>query len=175
MSTQVAFLRAINVGGRQVKMTQLVKLFESIGLDAVTTYIASGNVRYRTRRTPAIVEPRIEAVLRDALGFEVETFVRTPKELVAVIRAAPFTQKEIAAAHAQMFCFLKESPSRGVATAIAALSCASDRFAVVGRELHWLRIVRESDPKVHRDVARTLGAPMTGRNLNTVHKMAEGA
>ncbi len=174
MSTHVAFLRAINVGGRQVKMAQLVGLFESLGLDAVTTHIASGNVRYRTRSSPATLEPRIEALLREALGFEVETFIRTPTELVAVIRAAPFTQKEIAAAHAQMFCFLKEAPTKAVGTAIAALSCASDRFAVVGRELHWLRVTRESDPKIHRAVEKALGVTMTGRNLNTVRKMAEG-
>ncbi|MBW3591848.1 MAG: DUF1697 domain-containing protein, partial [Actinobacteria bacterium] len=40
----VAFLRAINVGGRTVKMSELKSIFESMELADVATLIASGNV-----------------------------------------------------------------------------------------------------------------------------------
>ena len=40
----VALLRAINVGGRTVKMDRLRVLFEEMKLQNVQTYIASGNV-----------------------------------------------------------------------------------------------------------------------------------
>ncbi len=44
MPTYVAFLRAINVGGHNVKMEVLRALFEAQGYADVATFIASGNV-----------------------------------------------------------------------------------------------------------------------------------
>ena len=45
-----AFLRAINVGGRVVKMDRLRTLFEAAGLRGVETFIASGNVVFESGR-----------------------------------------------------------------------------------------------------------------------------
>ena len=39
-----AFLRAINVGGRTIKMERLRREFEVFGFPGVETFIASGNV-----------------------------------------------------------------------------------------------------------------------------------
>ena len=45
MPRYIAFLRAINVGGRHtVKMDFLRDFFESLGFSNVETFIASGNV-----------------------------------------------------------------------------------------------------------------------------------
>jgi len=45
----VAFLRAINVGGRTVKMDYLRSLFEDLGFADVETFIASGNVVFESK------------------------------------------------------------------------------------------------------------------------------
>ena len=44
MTTRVAFLRAVNLGRRTVKMARLVEVFEGLGYDDVWTYINSGNI-----------------------------------------------------------------------------------------------------------------------------------
>jgi uncharacterized protein (DUF1697 family) len=44
-----AFLRAINVGGRTVKMTRLRREFDLLGFSGVETFIASGNVVFEAR------------------------------------------------------------------------------------------------------------------------------
>jgi len=44
-----AFLRAINVGGKNlIKMEDLKKIFESLGFKNVRTYIQSGNVIFES-------------------------------------------------------------------------------------------------------------------------------
>ena len=48
MSRYIAFLKAINVGGHNVKMDQLRKIFESMQFKNVETFIASGNVIFET-------------------------------------------------------------------------------------------------------------------------------
>ncbi|HXV86130.1 MAG TPA: DUF1697 domain-containing protein [Gemmatimonadales bacterium] len=70
MKAYVAFLRAINVGGHVVTMDRLRHLFGELGLDGVATFIASGNVVFRTgARNTAALERRIAPHLEDALGY----------------------------------------------------------------------------------------------------------
>ena len=64
MPTYIALLRALNVGGRYYKMTDLRAHLDDSGLEDVETYIQTGNVRFRTlMRSPAKVESHVEAVL----------------------------------------------------------------------------------------------------------------
>lgn len=174
MPSQVAFLRAVNVGHRQVKMDRLRQVLSDLGLKGVQTHIASGNLWFDSRASGPRLETRIEGALAKAFGFEIETFVRSRDELGAVLDAVPFPGGEIGAAHALMICFLREAPDPGIGRAVAALGTGTDRFAVAGRELYWLRVVRESDPKLQKAVERLLQGPMTGRNVKTVCRMAAG-
>src|SRR6266545_8120025 len=77
MPRYVALLRAINVGGHNVKMEELRRQFERLGLSNVETFIASGNVLFDAKSSSvSALEHKIEAGLRTALGYEVATMVR---------------------------------------------------------------------------------------------------
>ena len=107
MSTCVAFLRAINVGGHTVKMDHLRTLFEKMGFTDVATFIASGNVMFSSRsRTPSL-EKKIETELEKALGYEVATFVRSMSEVVSIAEYQPFSSGEMESAGALNVAFLK--------------------------------------------------------------------
>ncbi len=114
MARYVAFLRAVNVGGRTVKMDELRALFTEVGLSEVESFIASGNVIFSTsaKATPAL-EQKIEARLLKALGYEVLVFVRTLTEVAAAAANEPFAAKHVAAAGAHVAAFLEESARRG--------------------------------------------------------------
>lgn len=69
MKRSLAFLRAINVGGRTVKMTDLRRHFEQAGLREVETFIASGNVLFSSPEDDSKrLEQHIEQHLEQALG-----------------------------------------------------------------------------------------------------------
>src|SRR5438552_3642612 len=54
MTTYVALLRGINVGGNSlVSMAELKTCFEKMGFESVRTYINSGNVVFRAAKTDA--------------------------------------------------------------------------------------------------------------------------
>ena len=91
MSRFIAFLRAINAGrGRTVKMDTLRRLFETLGVSRVTTFIGSGNVVFETTAKNAkTLERKIEKRLREALGYEVTTFIRTDAELAKIANYKP--------------------------------------------------------------------------------------
>ena len=78
MAKYIAFLRAINVGGRTIKMDHLRTLFAQMGFADVATFIASGNVIFDSPETDTVVlERTIEDGLQDMLGYRVDTFIRT--------------------------------------------------------------------------------------------------
>jgi uncharacterized protein (DUF1697 family) len=89
--TQVAFLRAVNVGGRGVvKMTDLQKAFTAAGAKDVRTVIASGNVLFDA---PAILGPMRGRILKKVgavLGAEPVIVFRTLPYLQRLVEAAPF-------------------------------------------------------------------------------------
>ena len=75
MPKYVAFLRAINVGGHTVKMDHLRSLLESLGLENVETFIASGNVIFDSKTKNAeLLERKIAKHLKEMLGYEVASF-----------------------------------------------------------------------------------------------------
>ena len=92
----IAFLRAINVGrGRTVKMQSLRQIFESLGLSRVATFIASGNVVFETTaKETKTLERKIERELKEALGYEVRTFVRGEAELARIANYRPFPRSK---------------------------------------------------------------------------------
>ena len=52
MTVWVAFLRAVNVGKRQMKMAELKALCEELGYTDIKTILASGNVRFECDAGP---------------------------------------------------------------------------------------------------------------------------
>ena len=92
MTTYIAFLRGINVGGKNIiKMDDLKLIFESFGFKNATTYIQSGNVNFETSTTNAkALTQKIEKGLHKALGYEVAVFVRSKEEMRALVKYDPF-------------------------------------------------------------------------------------
>jgi uncharacterized protein (DUF1697 family) len=170
----IAFLRAINVGGHTVKMDRLRTLFSELGFANVATYIASGNVIFEMPKTSThTLEAQIEQHLQHALGYEVITFVRTVAELAAIAAHTPFplTSEKI---HGQYVAFLKVPLSAETEAKLLALNSETDEFHVHGCELYWLCRIRLSDSPLFSGtlLTKTVGMPMTLRNITTVKKLA---
>lgn len=174
MTRYVAFLRAINVGGHVVKMDHLRQLFESLGFSNVETFIASGNVIFETAsKNVTSLKTKIEKKLREALGYEVVTFVRTEAELVELANYQPFRESELENVLSQNIVFLAESLNEESRQKLIALRTEFDDFHVNGREIHWLSRKKQSESAISNLVlAKVLGMPSTIRGVNTIKRMA---
>src|SRR3569833_2427459 len=86
----IALLRAVNVGGRQVKMARPRALFEEMRYRNVETFIASGKVIFEATGKAASIESKIEKHLLETLGFEVPTLVRATDVFSAAAARTPF-------------------------------------------------------------------------------------
>jgi uncharacterized protein (DUF1697 family) len=111
----IAFLRAVNVGGRVAKMAQVREIFEDLGFTNVRSYIQSGNLFFESKKKDKEALARtIEKRLAAELGYEVTTFVRTIPELEQSLALDPF--RGIAAEKNTRFVvmFLSQPMPRGL-------------------------------------------------------------
>jgi uncharacterized protein (DUF1697 family) len=177
MTTWVALLRGINVGGRHlVPMPELRALIEGLGYANVATYINSGNVLFEVERPAADLGPELAAGLADALedrfGFAVPVVVRTAAEIVSLPLAHPL------AGHAEEkllhVAFLDAAPSSEAVAAFPGERYAPDLLTVEGREAYLAYPGGSGRSKLNLDVIeRALGVTATGRNWLTVNKLRE--
>ena len=174
MSKYIAFLRAINVDGHNVKMDHLRHLFESLNLKNVETFIASGNIIFDAKTgSTKNLEKKIEACLHEALGYEVATFIRTDAEVNAIASYKAFPPSQLETAAALNIGFLADPLNEEAKKKLMALRTEIDDFHVHGREVYWLCLKKQSDSKVsNAAIEKALGVKSTLRGVSTVNKLA---
>ncbi len=174
MARYVAFLRAINVGGRIVKMEVLREVFSGLGFANVETFIASGNVIFETRaKDLALVEGKIEKALEARLGYEVATFIRSLEEVARIAGYQAFSRAAAAAAVSVNVGMLKAPLPAATGAAVLKLKTDIDDFHSQGSELYWLCVKGQGQSKISNAVLeRTLKAQATFRGMRTMAKLS---
>nr|WP_295663665.1 DUF1697 domain-containing protein [Polymorphobacter sp.] len=159
----VALLRAVNVGGTgKLAMSDLKAMCDKLGFIGARTYIASGNVVFRSAESEAEVKAALEAKLQAHGGKPVGVVVRTGVELAAVLAANPFADL---APNRTVAIFLDAAPP---ADAIDRATGRADEQIVAGvRELYVHYGEGMRDTKLVIPAARA----GTARNMNTVAKL----
>jgi uncharacterized protein (DUF1697 family) len=169
----VALLRGINVGSaRQVGMPRLQEVLSARGYDAVRTYLRSGNVVLDSDLDDAALIRDLEEAIRAEFGFPVPVVARTGVALAAVVASDPFAGVRTDGAR-HLVTFLPEVPDPDLVAALPPPP-EGDDHRVIGRELHlWMPAgVSRSELATWR-WGQLLGCTGTGRNWNTVGRLAE--
>lgn len=174
MPRYVAFLRAVNVGGRIVKMDELRRHVAAAGCSDVETFIASGNVIFSSPLLDtAALEQRIEAQLEQALGFAVPTLIRTTAEVAAAAVRTPYPDQDVADAGTFVAAFLRAPLTAAGKKGLASLASDVDRFVLHGREVYWLARTRQSETKLTIvKFERAVGCAATMRAMTSLKKLA---
>jgi uncharacterized protein (DUF1697 family) len=167
MPAYVALLRAVNVGGTgKLPMAALTDLCQAAGFTDVKTYIASGNVVFRSAGSEAAVRSALEVRLHQYAAKPVGVLVRSAPEMAEVLTRNPFP---------------REPPNRVMALFIDAALPSDPLDGATGvQDQQVRRGERELFVFYPNGMARTrLRLPGmkagTARNMNTVAKLAEMA
>lgn len=175
MTTYIAFLRAINVANRYVKKEALREPFVALGFENVQTYIQSGNVIFETAaQDTAELEQQIEDKLKEALGFEVPTMVRTAAELHAIAAREPFPATKYGEKSVLYVTFLKDEPKDEQWQKLRGRADDIDEYYLQNRELFWLNHKHMGDSKMtNSKIEKLLKQTGTRRNISTVNKIVQ--
>lgn len=173
MPTYVALLRGINLGpSKRVKMDALRKSFESLGLKNVQTYIQSGNVIFKARKTSsAALRKKIEERIIKEFGFSALTILRSQEELGKVVEMNPFKQHGASPERLHVI-FLSETPDAAFLKQLEGLTKAPDESCCLGQEiyLHLPNGFAQSS-MIHNPLERKLLTRATTRNWRTVNNV----
>jgi len=179
MPIYISMLRGINVGGhKRIKMDQLRKSLDALGFEQVKTYIQSGNVVFKTRRTsPAALSKKIEERIVKDFGFSASVISRTAEEMSKMIAENPFLkQRGIDPAKLHVM-FLSELPAPTALKKLAEVTVAPDQRQCSAREIYFYLPNGVSKSVLwNSPVDRILAVVTTTRNwrtVNTLHRMCQ--
>lgn len=175
--THVAFLRAVNVGGRGlVKMTDLQNAFAAAGAANVCTVITSGNVVFDAPRALGPIRTRIQYHVKSLLGTDPVIVFRTLPYLTELVSAAPFGAMVTDRTIKLYVAFLAGTPTK---KATFPLHIPKERLEVRGFHKDDALIVSRRKPNGFYGfpgewTERELGVASTARNWSTVTKIVTG-
>lgn len=174
MSTWVALLRGINVGGNNIlPMKELRALLESNGFEDVKTYIQSGNIVFRSgTEDKAALSSKVESAIEQEFGFRPPVLLLRIEELDAAVAANPYPDGD---PKTVQFCFLFEPAPGTDQGALKDLSTPSEQFALTDAVFYLHAPDGIGRSKLAAKMAQHIPSEMTVRNLRTVLKLQEMA
>jgi uncharacterized protein (DUF1697 family) len=180
MTTYIALLRAVNVGGYgKLSMADFRKLLEDLGYRNVQTYIQSGNAVFDAPGSAGKVSQAIAAALQKLMGMPANVIVRTHDELDRIIKANPFAAEAAADGTKVHVTFLvapaPQAAKAGIDRIVTQYPARRDRYHLSGDTLYLHLPDGAAETKFYgKSLDRALGnIPGTARNWNTVLKLHE--
>ena len=171
----VALLRGINVGGKTlIKMAELKTCVEELGFENVSTYIASGNVLFKSRaRDAAKLEKIIERAVEQRFRLPVKVVVLDRAAFARIVKAIPKSWVGDQALRANVAFVRRGTDAKKVVRELEPDAAVEEVKAINGAIL-WAT----KRDALNRSVMRKLigGAAykeLTVRNLNTTLKLEE--
>ncbi|MCC7373002.1 MAG: DUF1697 domain-containing protein [Chloroflexi bacterium] len=173
-----AFLRGINLGKRKATKEQLAAIFGGLGFTNVKTLIASGNVVFdvgggdRDGGEAALIE-RIEAGLKDGLGFSVDTMLRTRAAVEAMLDADPFAGVEVTKQTRRYVTLLAKPTASTLTLPHNHMDGALRILSRTDREVYSVVTLRDGRGSVDLMglLEKEYGKQVTTRNWNTIQKL----
>jgi uncharacterized protein (DUF1697 family) len=162
MTTFIALLRAINVGGSgKLPMKELALLCTRLGFDDVRTYIQSGNVVFQSDLSEQDIRTRLEQALTRKLGNPADVVVRSASELRTILKNNPFPHAEPAKVGVY---FQSERVKKGLLAEVVAPGGEEVRLGKREIYIHFPNGMGRSKLKFPASVG-------TLRNMNTVARL----
>jgi uncharacterized protein (DUF1697 family) len=171
----IALLRAVNLPGHnKVGMGDLRALLGSLGFSDPQSLLASGNLVFGgDGKTSAQLEALLEAETKKRLGLETDFFVRSAREWKAAVAANPFPAEAKAdPGHLVLLCCKDTVAAKNVTVLEEAIK-GRERVRAQGRQAYLVYPDGIGTSKLTMAIVeRKLGTRGTGRNWNTVLKLA---
>jgi uncharacterized protein (DUF1697 family) len=174
LTTHIALLRAVNVGGRgKVAMADLRALLADLGFEAPRSLLQSGNLVFRSQSTGAALEALLEKEAEARLGLATDFLVRTAAQWTDIVAANPCPAMARDDPSHLVVMPLKSPPDAIGLKALRAWIPGRETIAAAGRELYITYQDGIGASKLTGAVIeRQLKARGTARNWNTVTKLA---
>ncbi len=173
MTVYVSLLRAMNVGGRSIKMDALRAIHESLGLTDVTTLLQSGNVVFSyAEKNRASLAKKIEDAIARECGFHSTVMLRDAAALRKIVKENPFPDAAENDPSHLVVMFLASTPDKDAAKRLAEAYEGPEEIRIRGDNatITYPNGIGRSK-LTNALLEKQLGVAGTARNWNTVTKL----
>ncbi len=171
MSVQVALLRGINVGGKNIlPMQDLREILGELGCESVATYIQSGNVIFESKQKSDGLAKRISKAIEKRFEFEPSVLVISATTFEGIADANPYTAKAAEPKHVHTM-FLAGPANDADLKRMHERKSSTEEFTLTDEAVYLHAPDGIARSKLANEMERHLGVSATGRNGNTVDKL----
>jgi uncharacterized protein (DUF1697 family) len=175
MTHRIILFRGMNTGGVRAPVGEQRAMAQAMGLKNPRTLQASGNLVVESAAATAALEADIEAAMDRTFGLKVAAMVRTPEQWSALIAANPFPDQAAAHPAKVVAMVMKDGIKPGGLEAVQALTRNGERVEGVGDVLFFWFPDGQGESEIFRKATPRMLGMGTGRNWNTVLKLADMA
>jgi len=174
MTRYIAFLRGINVGGKNIiKMNELSDVFNHMGFEQVKTFIQSGNVIFNSESDDSDqIAKLIEEQLWRIMEYEIPVIVRSVRALENLIGQDPFKSYMKDPELKLYVCFLKRRPDKIPPLPLISIKEGLEVFQI--SDLYAFIVSRKVKSMYgfpNNFIEKELRIPATTRNWNTIIRL----
>jgi uncharacterized protein (DUF1697 family) len=176
METYVAFLRGINVGGRnKIPMLALREALSTLNVANVRTYIQSGNVLFESKLTSKRqITDLIHDTIKTNFGFEIPVLVLTKVELATILSNCPYADKVYTNSNKTYFLLLFKVPKKELNVLFEEMVFENEIFQVSDSCVYLLCNNGYGKAKLNNNIVESkLKVTATARNYRTILKVLE--
>jgi len=173
MTHRIILFRGMNTGGVRAPVGEQRALAEEIGLKNPRTLQASGNLVVESGKATAALEREIEAAMDRRFGLKIVAMARTPEQWSKLIAANPFPEEASAHPARVLAMVMKDGIKDGALEACRELAGGGERVEAVGDVLYFWFPQGQGESAIFRKATPRLLGMGTGRNWNTVLKLAD--
>jgi len=169
----IAFLRGINVGGKNtVAMKLLKEVFEKSGMKSVSTYINTGNVIFQNDNLGKDdIEEALEKAIAVTFGFSIKIFLKTKHELQAIVEKLPISWENDTEMKCDVMFLWKDVDKKDVLEQLVIKPEIDDVKYVAGAILWHVDRKNMTRSGMMKLIGTNLYKQMTIRNCNTTRKL----
>jgi uncharacterized protein (DUF1697 family) len=174
MTTYIAMLRGINVGGKnRIPMVELKAMCLKIGLKNCVTYIQSGNMIFQSPENNSVkLEENVKLEIQKRFKLDVPVIVRTMKEMEKVAISSPFISQIGIDPEKLYVTFLEKIPQPEQLEKIVKFTYPPDEFIIQGKEIYLHCPVSYGNSKLTNSFFESkLKVTTTTRNWRTVNEL----
>jgi len=158
-----AFLRGVNVNGRTLKMAEVCEVFRSVGMEQVSSVLATGNIIFQPKGDLSKLGETLETTL----------FIKDKDEIKSMLTAVPYAPDP--EWHVYVFiCDIGFEQVLAEQFKITASSGQSDESAALRDGYFYWRVRKGStlDTPFSKILGnRSFKDKFTSRNINTIEKV----
>ena len=167
MTTYIALLRGINVGGhKKFTKAQQLEMLSGLGYDNTKVYLHTGNWIFETSERKEAITQHISEAIQAQFGWKLPILVLPLSEIETIFQDCPFSEEKKKNSY---FIILSEQPNEAFVKEVALIQYPNEEVVIKDRCIYFYSANGYGRTTFNMNTyEKKLNVQATSRNYNTM-------